>query len=241
MTYDHTNTVAISGGSTDGVVVVGAGFGGLASAIRLQAAGHDVTLIEARERVGGRAYQLQDAGFTFDMGPTLITAPYLLEDLWSTAGRRLEDDLQLLPLSPAYRIFFSDGRYFDYGGGVEQDEDEVAKFEPRDVQGLRDFLKATEGIYRRAFDDLAGQPFDQLSTFLSAVPALARLRADRSVYRFVSRFFRDPNLRMVFSFHPLFIGEIHFAPARFTASFPTSSASTGSTLPREGCTASFRP
>ncbi len=190
----------------DGVVVIGAGFGGLASAIRLQAAGHDVTLVEARERVGGRAYQLQDAGFTFDMGPTLVTAPNLLEDVWSAAGRRLEDDVELVPLSPAYRIYFSDGRHFDYGGGVDHDEAEVARFEPRDVQGLRDFLRATEQIHRRAFDDLAGKPFDKFSTFLGAVPALARLRADRSVYNYVSGFFRDPSLRMVFSFHPLFIG-----------------------------------
>ena len=207
----HIDTFSTSGDSiddseSDGVIVVGAGLGGLAAAIRLQATGHDVTLIEARERVGGRAYQLQDAGFTFDMGPTLITAPHLLRDLWTLAGRNLDDDVDLVPLSPAYRIYFSDGRHFDYGMGAEQDEEEVAKFEPQDVQGLRDFLAVTEQIYERAFDDLAGKPFNKLSTFLGAIPQLARLRADRSVYNLVSRYFRDPNLRMVFSFHPLFIG-----------------------------------
>ncbi len=195
-----------SGTAPEGVIVIGAGFGGLATAIRLQAAGHQVTLIEAREHVGGRAYQLKDKGFTFDMGPTLITAPHLLEDIWSAAGHRLQDDVNLMALSPAYRIYFADGRHFDYGGGQVQDEQEVAKFNPADVQGFRDFLGATEEIYRRAFDELAGQPFDKLTTFLRAVPSLARLRADRSVYQYVSRFFTDPALRMVFSFHPLFIG-----------------------------------
>ena len=211
MSHYHIDTISSSGDASgepepNGAIVIGAGLGGLATAIRLQATGHDVTLIEARERVGGRAYQLQDAGFTFDMGPTLITAPNLLRDLWALAGRRFDDDVQLTTLSPAYRIYFSDGRHFDYGLGTEQDEEEVAKFDPRDVQGLRDFLAATEQIYHRAFDDLAGKPFNKLSTFLGAVPQLARLRADRSVYQLVSRYFHDPNLRMVFSFHPLFIG-----------------------------------
>lgn len=211
MSYYHINTFFVSGGTSieperDGVIVIGAGFGGLASAIRLQAEGHEVTLIEARERVGGRAYQLKDAGYTFDMGPTLITAPELLRDLWAKAGRRLEDDLTLESLSPAYRIYFADGRHFDYGCGLVQDEEEVARFEPADVQGFRDFLAATGQIYDQAFDDLAGKPFNTLTSFLRALPALARVRADRSVYNFVSRFFSDPYLRMVFSFHPLFIG-----------------------------------
>lgn len=97
-------------------IVIGGGFGGLATAIRLQAAGQAVTIVEARERLGGRAYQLKDDGFTFDMGPSLITAPHLLEDLWKSAGRSLEEDITLLPLSPFYRIYFQDGRYFDYWG-----------------------------------------------------------------------------------------------------------------------------
>ncbi len=211
MSNYQINTFSVSGESDHepgpvGVIVIGAGLGGLATAIRLQASGHAVTLIEARERVGGRAYQLKDGDFTFDMGPTLITAPHLLRDLWSSAGRNFDDDVQLVPLSPSYRIYFPDGRHFDYGGGEQQDEDEVAKFDARDIQGLHDFLGATEQIYQRAFEDLAGQPFGKLTTFLRSVPGLIRLRADRSVYRYVSRYFHDPDLRSVFSFHPLFIG-----------------------------------
>lgn len=189
------------------IAVIGSGFGGLGSAIRLQAAGHQVTIVEARERLGGRAYQLKDAGYTFDMGPSLVTAPHLIRDLWSFAGRDLDADLPLIPLDPFYRIYFRDGRYFDYGGGgVERDEAEIARFNPDDVAGLRRFMALTETIYKRAFDDLAGQSFGELRTFLGVIPELVRLGAQRSVYRLVSQHISDPYLRMVFSFHPLFIG-----------------------------------
>src|SRR5690348_2276327 len=187
-------------------IVIGGGFGGLAVAIRLQAAGHAVTLVEAREKLGGRAYQLKADGFAFDMGPTLITAPHLLEDLWATAGRSLEEDVPMVPLSPFYRIYFRDGRHFDYWGTSAEDEAEIARFEPRDVGGYRAFLADTERIYRRAFADLANQPFLTPGALLRVAPELVRLGAQRSVYAFVSRYFRDPRLRMVFSFHPLFIG-----------------------------------
>jgi phytoene desaturase len=187
-------------------IVIGGGFGGLATAIRLQAAGQAVTLLEARDRLGGRAYRLQKDGFTFDMGPSLITAPHLLEDIWKAAGRSLKDDIALVPLSPYYRIYFQDGRYFDYWGTPAEEDAEIAKFEPRDVVGYRAFLAATERIYQRAFADLADQPFLTLGGFLGIVPELVRLGAQRSVYSYVSHYFNNPQLRMVFSFHPLFIG-----------------------------------
>ena len=187
-------------------IVIGGGFGGLATAIRLQAAGQAVTLVEARDRLGGRAYQLKQDGFTFDMGPSLITAPHLLEDIWRAAGLSLKDDIALVPLSPYYRIYFHDGRYFDYWGTAAEDEAEIAKFEPRDVQGYRSFLADTQRIYERAFADLADQPFLTLGGFLGIAPELVRFGAQRSVYSYVSRYFRNPQLRMVFSFHPLFIG-----------------------------------
>jgi phytoene desaturase len=189
-----------------GVVMVGAGLGGLAAAIRLQAAGHQVMLVEKRAQIGGRAAQLKAAGFTFDMGPSIITAPHLLHDLWSSAGARLDDDVDLVPLTPYYRIYFADGRHFDYGGPPEQVEAQVRAFDPAAVAGYHRFMAATRHIYQRAFEDLAGQPFHKLTTFLKLVPELLRLNAAQSVYDFVSRFFRDPQLRTVFSFHPLFIG-----------------------------------
>ncbi len=151
-------------------IVIGGGFGGLATAIRLQAAGQAVTLVEARDRLGGRAYQLKQDGFTFDMGPSLITAPHLLEDIWKAAGRSLKDDIALVPLSPYYRIYFHDGRYFDYWGTAAEDEAEIAKFDPHDVEGYRAFLAATERIYQRAFADLADQPFLTLGGFLGVAP-----------------------------------------------------------------------
>jgi phytoene desaturase len=193
-------------GARPRVIVIGAGFGGLAAAIRLQAAGAQVILIEARSQPGGRAYQLKAEGFTFDMGPSLLTAPWLLQDLWQAAGRHLDEDLTLVPLRPFYRIGFADGNHFDYWGDPAADEAEIARFEARDVAGYRAFLTATERIYRRAFAELAGEPFLRLSDFLRVAPELVRLGAHRSVYRFVSRYFRHPQLRMVFSFHPLFIG-----------------------------------
>jgi phytoene desaturase len=201
-----TMTPSMSERHKDTAIVIGGGFGGLATAIRLQAAGQAVTLVEARQHLGGRAYQLKQDGFTFDMGPSLITAPHLLEDLWKAAGRSLEGDVTLLPLSPFYRIYFHDGRYFDYWGTPAEDEAEIAKFEPRDVEGYRSFLADTQRIYERAFADLADQPFLTLSGFLGVVPELMRFGAQRSVYSYVSRYFRDEHLRMVFSFHPLFIG-----------------------------------
>ncbi|HLG61878.1 MAG TPA: phytoene desaturase family protein [Ktedonosporobacter sp.] len=203
--FTHTATPAIRQ-RQNRIIVIGGGFGGLAAAIRLQAAGHAVALVEARARLGGRAYQLKADGFTFDMGPSLITASHLLEDLWRAAGRNLHDDVQLLRLNPFYRICFQDGRYFDYWGSATQDEAEIAKFEPHDVAAYRAFLAATERIYRCAFVDLAEQPFLTLNSFLRVAPELVRLGAQRSVYSYVSRYFHNPQLRMVFSFHPLFIG-----------------------------------
>lgn len=188
------------------VVVIGGGFGGLAAAIRLQAAGYAVTLVEARPRLGGRASQHREAGFTFDMGPTLITAPELLDDLWAAAGRSRAADLPLVPLRPFYRLLFPDGSRFDYGAGPEADEEQIARFDPRDVTGYRTFLAASERIYARAFADLAGEPFLTPGSFARVLPELLRLGAAQSVYRFTSRHFHDPRLRAVFSFHPLFIG-----------------------------------
>ena len=188
------------------LVVIGSGFGGLAAAVRLQARGFRVTLLEKRERPGGRASQFREAGYTFDCGPSIITAPELIDDVFGASGTRTGEYLRLVPLEPYYRIYFADGRHFDYSGHPETVAGELAKFEPAAVAAYGRFIEESGRIYDRAFADLAHQPFLSRGDFLKVIPELARLRADRSVYGFVSRFFRDRHLRMVFSFHPLFIG-----------------------------------
>jgi phytoene desaturase len=188
------------------VVVIGAGFGGLAAALRLQTAGFAVTVVEARAQPGGRASQFKSQGYTFDMGPTLLTLPHLLEELWQLAGRDMHEDLELVELSPFYRLLLREGRVFDAWGKPGLDEEEIARFSPRDVLGYRAFLAETRRIYERAFVDLARQPFLSASMMVRVLPELLQARAHRSVYSFVSRYFKNPDLRMVFSFHPLFIG-----------------------------------
>jgi phytoene desaturase len=188
-------------------VVVGSGFGGLAMACRLQAAGVDVTLLEKRERVGGRAYQLVDRGYVFDMGPSLITAPRLIEDIFRVAGRRLDDYVDLVPLDPFYRIYYHDGSYIDYVGDVGEMKAQMARFDPEDAARLDDFLDAVAPIFDAVIGDrLGSKPFDSLGTMARFLPRMARLRSYRSVTSFVSRYFRDFRHRFLFSFHPLFVG-----------------------------------
>jgi phytoene desaturase len=187
------------------IVVVGAGFGGLAAAIRLQAAGHEVHLIEQQDQPGGRARVFRRDGFTFDAGPTIITAPWLLEELFAASGADLHEAIQLVRLDPAYRVRFPDGSAFDYRCDEAALEAEVRRFEPRDVQGYRRFSATSEDIYRRAMP-LIARPFHRLSDMLRVIPDLARIRADRSVAALAAQCFSDSRLQQVFSFHPLLIG-----------------------------------
>lgn len=143
-------------------VVIGSGFGGLAAAIRLRAAGHRVSLVEAGPRLGGRAGQIRDAGYTFDTGPTIITAPSLLEDLWRVVGRDLRADVDLVPLRPYYQVRFRDGTSFEYGPDIEA---EVARLSPGDLPGYRRFMADTEQVYRRAFEQLGRRPFHTWQQF----------------------------------------------------------------------------
>lgn len=186
--------------------VIGSGFGGLAAAIRLQARGYDVHLFEMRDKPGGRAYVYEQDGFTFDAGPTLITAPFLIEELFALAGRKTADYLRLVPCDPYYRILFPDGRTFNYTGDESRMAAEVEKFNPGDVPGYRRFVRQSEAIFRRAFIDLADQPFSTWWEMVKIAPDLVRLRSHESVYRLICRYLQDPLLRQVFSFHPLLIG-----------------------------------
>lgn len=187
------------------IVVIGSGFGGLAAAIRLQLQGHRVTIIEQRDKPGGRAYVYEQDGFTFDGGPTIITAPWLFEELFTLAGQRLADHVRLVPLDPFYNVRFEDGSVFRYNGERAMVEAEIRRFSPDDVAGYAPFLAATGRIFETGFA-LIDQPFTHLGDMLRAVPDLVRLRAERSVASFVARYFRDERLRQVFSFHPLLVG-----------------------------------
>jgi phytoene desaturase len=187
------------------IVVIGAGFGGLSAAIRLQAQGHEVVLVEKRDRAGGRAYVFRNQGFVFDAGPTIITAPAMIDDLFALGGRSTRDYVQLVPLDPYYNVRFEDGSVFRYTGDHERLRNEVARFSASDVESYERFSRAAQQVFDCAFP-LVDKPFTTIADMMRVVPELVRLRADRSVATLAERFFSDDRLRQVFSFHPLLIG-----------------------------------
>jgi phytoene desaturase len=187
-------------------IVIGSGFGGLAAAVRLGARGYRVTVLERLDAPGGRAYVYRQDGFTFDAGPTIITAPYLLEELWTLCGRRMSDDIDLRRIDPFYKIRFDDGSVFSASSDHAAMREEVARFDPGDVAGFERFLRDSKKIYETAFEKLADQPFHRIGTLLKSAPDLIRLGGYRSVFSHVSRYFRNDKLRIAFSFHPLLIG-----------------------------------
>lgn len=192
-------------------VVIGSGLGGLAAAIRLAARGYDVTVLERLEQPGGRAGVFRQDGFTFDAGPTIITAPFLLEELWSLCGERLADDVTLVPLEPFYTIRFDDGQTFRCSGDAAAMRAEVARLSPGDVEGYERFMAAAARIYAVGFEQLGAVPFSSWRDMIRVVPDLLRLESYRSLYGLASKHVRDPRLRMVLSFHPLFVGGNPFA------------------------------
>lgn len=188
-------------------VVIGSGFGGLALAIRMQAAGADVTLLEKREKIGGRAYQLVDSGYTFDMGPSLITAPEIIRSVFEAAGRRMEDYLELVSLDPYYRIHFHDGSQIDYVGDAERMKAQMRRFNAGDADRLDAFVDRIRPIYEAVITDRLGAvAFDTIGKMAAFVPKIMQLGAYRPVTSFVNRFFEDPRHRFLYSFHPLFLG-----------------------------------
>ena len=187
-------------------VVIGSGFGGLAAAIRLSVRGYAVQVLEKLDAPGGRAYVHYQDGFTFDAGPTIITAPFLLEELWTLCGRTFSDDIDLRPMAPFYRIRFHDGTHFDYSGDEEAMLEEVARFEPADVAGYMRFVQDAERCKKLGFEGLGSVAFDSLGDLIRAIPAFARMGAWRSIYSLVAKHFKNEKLRTVMSFHPLLIG-----------------------------------
>jgi phytoene desaturase len=186
--------------------VIGAGLGGLAAAVRLGSRGYRVTVIDRLDQPGGRARVFEQDGFTFDAGPTVVTAPFLFEELWALAGRRLEDDVELRPVHPFYRIRFEDGTTFEYCGDAEIMEREIRRFAPEDLDGYRAFLAKSEAIFRVGFEELAHVPFSRPLDMARIAPAMVRLESYRTVYGLVSKYIKNERLRQVFSFHPLLVG-----------------------------------
>ena len=187
-------------------VIIGSGFGGLAAAVRLGARGYRVTILERLDAPGGRAYVFRQDGFTFDAGPTIITAPYVFEELWALCGRRMSDDIDLRAIDPFYKIRFDDGDTFSYTADHDQMRAEVARINPADVQGYYRYVQDSAEIFRVAFTGLADQPFHSLGKLITSVPDLVRLGGYRSVYAKVCDYFENEKLRLAFSFHPLLIG-----------------------------------
>ncbi len=181
-------------------------FGGLAAAIRLAAAGVRVTVFEARDLAGGRAYVYKDGGYTFDAGPTVITAPHCIEDLFTLAGRRMRDYVEMLPVTPFYRLVWDDGSTFDYDGNSENMLAQIRARNPGDVAGYERFVAYSKEVFDTGYTKLAHTPFPRFSDMLKVAPKLARLRADRSVYKSVAKFIDDEHVREALSFHSLLVG-----------------------------------
>ncbi|MBN8831250.1 MAG: phytoene desaturase [Sphingomonadales bacterium] len=198
-------------------VIIGAGFGGLALAIRLQSAGIATTLIEARDRPGGRAYVWKKEGYTFDAGPTVITDPDCLSQLWRLSGHDIAQDVTLLPVSPFYRLHWPDGTSFDYSNDDTALHAEIARLEPADVEGYRKFLASSGEVYREGYERLGHVAFLDFKSMLKAAPALAQHQAWRSVYSMVSSFVKNEKLREALSFHTLLVGGNPFSTSAIYA------------------------
>lgn len=191
---------------TRSAVVIGAGFGGLALGIRLQAAGITTTIIEARDKPGGRAYVWEKKGFTFDAGPTVITDPDCLAQLWTLTGHEMAADVTLEPVMPFYRLLWPDGSRFDYSNDEASMRSEIARLSPSDVEGYRQFLEYSAGVYQEGYVKLGSKAFLDFASMIKAAPALAKYQAWRSVYSIVSKYMQDERLRQALSFHTLLVG-----------------------------------
>ena len=188
------------------IIIVGSGFGGLASALRLRAKGFEVTLVEKHSDLGGRARVFKKGSFTYDGGPTVITAPYLFEELFSLFNKKITNYVEIVPLDLWYRFVFSDGQTFDYSGDEKSMEREVKKFSDIDFRGYKDLVNFTEKIFNKGFTDLSDKPFNNLTFMLKQIPSLLSLKSYKSVYKLVSNYITNEKLRRVFSMHPLLVG-----------------------------------
>jgi phytoene desaturase len=191
---------------TKSAAIIGSGFGGLALAIRLQSAGIDTTIVEARDKPGGRAYYWEKDGHVFDAGPTVITDPDCLSQLWALSGADMAEDVSLVPVTPFYRLSWPDGTVFDYSNDDKRLDEQIEALDPADVAGYRRFLDYSAGVYAEGYEKLGAVPFLHFKSMLTAAPQLARYQAWRSVYSIVSSFVRNEKLRQALSFHSLLVG-----------------------------------
>lgn len=187
-------------------IVVGGGFGGIAAALRLRAKGYDVQLFDRCQQLGGRAQVFERNGFRHDAGPTVITAPFLFDELFALFGKRREDYIEFVPLDPWYRFHFADGASFDYGGSIEKTLAEIRRFNKDDVQGYKNLLEHSRSIFDVGFSKLADQPFHKVRTMIAQVADLLRLGCYKTVSQLVAQHLKDEHLRQAFSIHPLLVG-----------------------------------
>ncbi len=187
-------------------IVVGSGFGGIASALRLKAKGHNVTLVEKHKDLGGRARVFKRNGFTFDGGPTVITAPHLIYELFQLFNKNPQDYINLKPLNTWYRFVFEDGSKFDYSGNEEKMKGQIKEMSPEDVIGYDKLVNFTKKIFDKGFTELSEVPFDNPSFMIKQIPALLNLKSYKSVYALVSSYIKNEKLRRLLSMHPLLVG-----------------------------------
>lgn len=215
-------------------VVIGSGFGGLALAIRLQSAGFATTILEKRDKPGGRAYVYEDAGFTFDAGPTVITDPTCLEELFALSGRKLADYVDLVPVTPFYQLRWDDGSTFDYVNDQDALERQIAARNPADVEGYRRFLAYSERLLEEGYVKLGHVPFPDFRSMVRVAPQLVGLQAYRSVYAKVAQYVSDEHLRQAFSFHSLLVGGNPFSTSAIYALIHALERKWGVWFPRGG-------
>lgn len=201
-------------------VVIGSGFGGLSVALRLQRQGYETTILEKRDKPGGRAYVIQEDGYTFDCGPTIITAPYLIDELFELYGKKTDDYVEIVPIDPYYRVYFEDGDFFHYNGDLENQLSEVRKFNSSDVEGYKKFVEHTEKILQKGYIELGTVPFESLWDMLKITPDLISLDVVKNMYQYAAKFFDNEELRQVFSFHSLLIGGNPFNVSAIYALIP---------------------
>ncbi len=205
-TYSNDASLSSQTGEYSNVLVIGAGFGGIAAALRMRAKGYSVTLIDRLQAIGGRAQVFEKGGFRHDAGPTIITAPFLFDELFELFGDKLKNHLEFRALDPWYRFYFHDGQEFDYRPSIEDTNSEIRRFHAADVEGYANLLKSSKDIFEIAFEKLAERPFTKFWTMILQIPSLLRLRSYKTVASMVNGYIKHPLLRQAFSIHPLLVG-----------------------------------